>query len=240
MSESQITQRVEGKAARAADRLFQTFVDMIETGELRDGDALPPEREIVERYNVSRTVVREAVQALANRGLVEARPRFRPVVRSASYETAVDTVGDVVKRLLKGGSGVRNLFETRILVEAGLVREAAKSATSSQLSDLALALQVNREAIDDSHAFYETDRAFHRLFYEFSGNPVLIATHKAFVEWLSPHWEKMGHHSERNARNFKAHEAIFEAVRTGDADAAETALRQHLSDAWDQVKNTFD
>ena len=70
---------------RAADDLFRTFEQLINSGALVDGQPLPPEREIVETYGVSRTVVREAVLALANKGLVEARPRFRPVVRKPTF-----------------------------------------------------------------------------------------------------------------------------------------------------------
>lgn len=225
---------------RAADALFRTFVDLIESGELKEGEALPPEREIVEAYGVSRTVAREAVQALAARGLVEARPRYRPIVRTPSFETAVATVNSVVTRLLKTSDGVQNLFDTRILVEAGLVRQAAKSATASQISRLEAALEANRIAIPDSRKFYESDLAFHNLLYEMSGNPALVSVHKAFAEWLSPHWLKMGPNADRNARNNRAHAAILDGIRAGEPDRAEAALRAHLADAWEQVRETFD
>jgi len=59
---------------RAADELFLEFERMIISGELANGEALPPEREIVDTFGVSRTVVREAILALSNKGLVEAKP----------------------------------------------------------------------------------------------------------------------------------------------------------------------
>jgi len=74
----------------------------------------PPEREIVKSFGVSRTVVREAVLALANKGLIEARPRFRPVVRKPNYETAFETVDSVVSRLLLQPDRVKNLYDTRV------------------------------------------------------------------------------------------------------------------------------
>lgn len=241
MGESELLSDRESPASgRAADALFRTFVDLIESGELKEGEALPPEREIVEAYGVSRTVAREAVQALAARGLVEARPRYRPIVRTPNFETAVATVNSVVTRLLKSPDGVRNLFDTRILVEAGLVRQAAKSATNGQISRLETALAANRDAIPDSRKFYESDLAFHALLYEMSGNPALVSVHKAFSEWLSPHWLKMGPDPDRNALNNKAHAAILNGIRAGDPNQAEAALRAHLADAWEQVRDTFD
>lgn len=225
---------------RAADQLIAAFVDLIDRGELKDGDPLPPEREIVERFGVSRTVAREAVQALANRGLVDAQPRFRPVVRRPSFDTAMRTIGGVVSRLLGEEGGVRNLFETRILVECALVREAARSANSVDIARLERALAANEAAIGDSPRFYQTDRALHGLFYQMAGNPILMATHEAYSEWLSPYWLRMGNLSERNASNYAAHKTIVETVKLGDADAAERLLRSHFADAWEQVRDTFD
>ncbi|MEM7718103.1 MAG: FadR/GntR family transcriptional regulator [Pseudomonadota bacterium] len=240
MAKDQADEIDGGSKERAADRLFQTFVEKIESGALRDGDALPPEREIVATYGVSRTVAREAVQALASRGLVEARPRYRPIVRRPSFEAAFQTVGTMVERVLREKGGVRNMFETRILIEAALVRRAASVATVSQVSQLARALYANKRSVEDSQRFYETDQAFHRVFYEIAENPVLVATHAAFVEWLSPHWVQMTDLVERNERNFEAHQAIFDAIQNGDPDAAERALCAHLEEAWAQVRDTFE
>ncbi|MEO0916035.1 MAG: FCD domain-containing protein [Pseudomonadota bacterium] len=219
--------------------MFQSFVDLIEKGALKEGEPLPPEREIVATYNVSRTVVREAVHLLASRGLVEARPRYRPVVRRPSYETALQTAGAVVERLLVQNGGVRNMFDTRIFIEAALVRRAAQLATPPEISRLARALHANKAAINDSERFYQTDQAFHRVFYDITDNPVLTATHTAFVEWLSPHWVQMEHLTERNAKNFEAHQAIFDAIQIGDPDTAEAVLSAHLEEAWGQVRDTF-
>ncbi len=128
------------KGGRAADDLFRHFAEMINSGVLREGDPLPPEREIVATYGVSRTVAREAVLALANRGLVEARPRYRPVVRKPSYDTAIETVENVVARLLTQPGRVKDLFDTRILIEAALVRQAAADAKKEDIAALTLAL----------------------------------------------------------------------------------------------------
>lgn len=224
---------------RAASGLIATFERQIMDGTLKDGEPLPPEREIVATYGVSRTVVREAVLALANKGLVEARPRFRPVVRKPDYDAAVAAVQSVVARLLNARGGVKNLFDLRIMMEAALVREAATSAGKEQIAELKAALEANRAAIEDSDTFYATDVAFHRVFYEIPDNPVLPSIHRAYTEWLSPQWVQMPRLPERNARNYEAHKAIFEAILLRDPDAAEAALRSHLAAAWAQVRATF-
>ena len=224
---------------RAADNLILTFERQILDGTLKDGDPLPPEREIVHTYGVSRTVVREAVLALSNRGLVEARPRFRPVVRTPGYDAAIQAVSSVASRLLSVPGGVRNLFDLRIMMEAALVREAALHANRDHIRRLQDALDDNANAIDNSQRFFETDIAFHAVLYDIPDNPVLPSIHKAYTDWLTVHWAKMPRHTERNQLNYASHKRIFEMILLRDPDKAETALRDHLDDAWRQVRETF-
>lgn len=225
---------------RAADDLVRRFASMIHSGALQDGKPLPPEREIVETYGVSRTVVREAVLALSNKGLVEARPRHRPVVRRAGYDTAFSTVNDVVTRLLTEADGVKNLFDTRVMIEASLVRQAAIDATKDEIAALKQALDANETAIGDSELFYRTDVGFHAVLYDFPQNPLVKSMHRAYTTWLAPYWSQMPRLPERNRANFEAHKRIFDGILLRDPDAAERALRAHLAAAWGQVRENMD
>jgi len=224
------------ETGRAADKLFDHFVALIQSGELAQGQTLPPEREIVESHGVSRTVVRETVQALANRGFVEARPRHRPVVRRPVFDTAFETVDTIVRALLAQPKGVNNLFETRILLEAALAREAAKSATDKDCEALKKALAANESAICDPDLFFRTDIGFHKVLYEISGNPLMLSVHRAYSAWLTPSWIKMRRGLERNVINYQAHADICDGVVRRDPDAAEDALRAHLEYAWTQLR----
>lgn len=225
--------------ARTSEIVASQLAEKILTGELRDGQHLPPERNLMEQYGISRAMVREAVVALSNRGLVEARPRYRPIVRRPGYDAAVVALETIVVHLLHQKGGVKNLFDTRIMVEASLARHAAINARKGDIAALKSALLENRTAIDDSDLFYQTDKAFHGVFYDIPGNPVLPAIHKAYTTWLEPHWSQMPRLPKRNRENFEAHERIFEAILLRDPDAAEAALREHLDQAWEQVRQTF-
>lgn len=225
---------------RAADSVIAEIENRIFRGELSDGAALPSERALIEEFGVSRTVVREAVKNLASKGLVEAKPRFRPVVRRPNYDTAFTALEGLVNHLLRQSNGVRTLYETRILVEAALVREAALHCSREDLVRLRTALEANANAVEDSKLFYQTDMAFHAVLYEISGNPLLPALHRAYVTWLTDHWMQMPRLPERNRRNVEAHRAIVNGILARDPDAAEAALRGHLEDAWQQVRATFE
>lgn len=225
---------------RAADIVVEQLAQKIQTGELADGDPLPPERNLMEEFGISRTVVREAVVALSNKGLIETRPRYRPVVRKPGFDAAFGALESIASHLLHEPGGVRNLFETRTFVECGLVREAAKSATKEDLAAMKDALAANEAAIDDSEAFFETDIRFHALLYAVPRNPILPSIHKAYTGWLAPHWSKMPRLPGRNRTNYDAHRKIYEAILMRDPDAAEQALRDHLKDAWEQVHKTLE
>ena len=231
--------RIRIARTRAADNLVSIYERQIIDGTLAVGEPLPPEREIMQSFGVSRTVVREAVQALSAKGLVEARPRFRPVVRTPGYDAAIEAVGSVVNRLLTVPGGVRNLFELRIMMEAALVRDAALHADRNHVARMKQALADNEAAISDSQRFFDTDIAFHRVLYEVPDNPVLPPIHQAYTDWLSSHWTRMPRDPEHNHVNYRAHSRIFESILFRDPDAAELALRDHLDYAWNQVRQTF-
>lgn len=229
----------QDEKGRAADVVVVKLAQKIQSGELSDGQPLPPERNLMEEFGISRTVVREAVLALSKQGLIEARPRHRPVVRKPGFDAAFDALESIVTHLLHEPGGVRNLFDTRILIEASLVREAAKSATKEDIIALKEALAANEAAINDSDAFYKTDIGFHKVLYSIPRNPVLPAINKAYTNWLAPQWSQMPRLPDRNHANFESHKAIYNAILMRDPDAAEEALRDHLKNAWEQVRKTF-
>jgi DNA-binding FadR family transcriptional regulator len=225
---------------RAADAIVREIEARIVSGALPDGAHLPPERDLIDTYGVSRTVVREAVAVLASRGLLDSRPRHRPVVRRPGAEAALAAAGSVVGHLLREAGGVKNLYDTRILLEGALVRYAALNARKDDIAALTRALAENEAAIPEAGRFYATDVAFHAVLYDIPRNPILPAVHKAFTAWLSFHWERMPRSPERNRVNWIRHSDILAAIRDRDPDAAEAALASHLNAAWEYVRGTFE
>lgn len=225
---------------RAADFVIAELEQQIVSGRLQNNTPLPAERELMAQFGTSRTVVREAITALSNLGLVESKPRFRPIVKKPDYETALNAVGGIVRHLLGETGGVRNLYQSRVFIERGLVRDAATSATKDDIKALRTALAANKEAIGNSSAFYETDIAFHGVLYKISNNPIFPAIHEGYTSWLSPQWDKMRQAPERNLTNYQAHEEILDRILDRDPAAAEEALLRHLDAAWRFVRDTFD
>jgi GntR family transcriptional regulator, sialic acid-inducible nan operon repressor len=233
------TDAVLRATSRAADAVVTRLEARIVAGDLADGAYLPAERELMAEHRISRTVVREAIARLASRGLIEARHRFRPVVRRPGYDAALSAVGGVVGHLLSRSGGVKNLYDVRVFLETSLVRNAALHARKDDIAALRRALEVNQDAIPDSALFYATDVAFHAVLYDIPKNPVFPSVHKAFTSWLAPHWERMPRSPERNRVNYLSHREIFEAIVERDPETAERALENHLAAAWEYVRGTF-
>lgn len=234
----------DGQAARAGDRRAADAVVAeierdIADGALENGAPLPPERDLMGRFGMSRTVVREAIATLTTRGLLDSKPRHRPIVRRPGYDAAFSAVGGVVTHLLRQENGVKTLYDVRIFLEASLVRHAALHARKDDIAALREALEQNRLAVDDPVAFDNTDVAFHAVFYRIPGNPVFPAVHRAFVDWLFEHWQTMTRSAAQNLVYHEDHRTIFDAVINRDPDAAEKALLSHLNKAWETVRGTF-
>ncbi|MBG6155204.1 DNA-binding FadR family transcriptional regulator [Labrenzia sp. EL_159] len=225
---------------RAADSVVAMLEAKIVSGELENRTPLPAERELMEQFGASRTVIREAISKLSSRGLIETRPRFRPIVRKPDYATVLHACGNVVQHLLTERSGIKNLYDSRVFIERALVREAALAARKEDIVNLRAALEDNRNAISDSSEFYRTDVAFHGVLYRIPRNPIFPTIHEGYTSWLAPQWDRMLRSPERNEVNYLAHKAILDAIMERDPLAAEEALTNHLKAAWEFVRVTFD
>lgn len=224
---------------RASDALLDHLAAMILKGDLITGSPLPSERELMKRYGVSRSVVRETIIALANRGLLKTSPGFRPVVNKPDYDSAFDSVGRVVANLTTDEEGVRNIFESRVFIEAALARWAALNARRDDIRELEEKLARNREAIGVRGIFEATDAAFHDVLYTIPHNPVYPAIHRAYVDWLRKPWSSIEGTAEIDLMMYAGHQGIFKAIVSRDPELAEESLRRHLNTAWEFVRSTF-
>lgn len=227
------------KETRSTDIVIGKLEKLILSGEFSSGEKLPSERTLMERFDVGRNVVREAIAALSRNGLLHTRPRYRPIVAYAGQQTAIDTLEGFVQHFIDQERGYEHLFRSRAFFEAALCRHAALHARKHDIERLREALDKNRASVSDPEEFYKTDVLFHRVLYEIPKNPIFPTLHTAYVSWLWEHWKKMERGEELNQLIYAGHEAIFNAIVDRDPDEAEQALLIHLNLAWEHVKNTF-
>ena len=213
-------------------RLFEEvesrLVDEITSGRLKAGDAMPPERELMQRYGVGRPAIREALLALGRKGLVRVGTGERTRVSKPTIDAVVEGVSGAVSMLLATPEGMRDLQHARRFFECALARLAACEADRAAVGRLAGRLEANREALGDPAAFERTDVEFHYELALSAGNPIFPSLHQATVGWLTQQRtiSLMQPGALRAAWRF--HARVYEAVAAHNPDEAERAMREHL------------
>jgi DNA-binding FadR family transcriptional regulator len=200
----------------------------IHAGRYAEGDQLPSERELTERYGVGRPAVREALLSLEKMGLVAIKAGERARVTAPRAEVLFGQVAGAARRLLATPDGVRHFQEARLLFETALARFAARHASAADVAALERALGANQAALGDLAEFQRTDVAFHYVLAELPANPIFAALHQAMVEWLTEQRATTLRQPGADREAFEHHKRIFEAIRGHNADAAERAMSLHL------------
>jgi DNA-binding FadR family transcriptional regulator len=214
---------------KLSDEVFARLKLLIETGELKAGDEMPSERELMERFGVGRPAIREAMQALAGKGLVEISHGERARVLQVTAQSIFRQVDLPAKLMLSGSAdSLEHLKSARIFFERGMVREAAEKATPGAIADLHACLARQRDSLGNSEAFIAADMEFHQHIARISGNPIFAAVSEAMLGWLKSYHTEMLIWTGRENYTLAEHEEIIRAIEMGDPDRAEKAMIKHL------------
>lgn len=195
----------------ATPRLREALEDEIVSGRLRPGQRLD-EVGLAERFDVSRTPIREALIQLAASGLVEIRPRR----------------GAFVMRL--GPRALIESFELMAEIEAACGRLAARRMTPADREAITAAHAACGAAVaaDDAETYYPTNAVFHQAIYAATGNRVLAEEARRLQLRLQPYRRLQLRVPRRMDASFAEHEAILEALLAENGEAAAERLRAHV------------
>ncbi|WP_185968570.1 FCD domain-containing protein [Paracoccus sp. M683] len=218
-------------------RLYEEVVEQIEAaivdGSLKPGDFLPAERDLCERFEVSRTAIREALFALQTSGLIELVNGRRARVVEPTAERLIEELSGPARFVLSRPERLRQLQEARMLFEAFLARVAARSATADQIATIEAALDANGKTIGDPEAFVRTNMDFHLAIAKVSQNVFVDSLHTAVQAWLAEHRRVAVQQQGSAERAFARHVEILDAIRAGDPEKAEAAMTAHLQESID-------
>jgi GntR family transcriptional repressor for pyruvate dehydrogenase complex len=213
---------------RLADGLVEQMTELISSGDVRPGDALPSEVELAERFAVSKPVLREALQRLADMGVVEIRHGKPTIVRSQGsrplaqyFEFAVRVSADRLRDVL----GLRRAIETHTV---GL---AATLITDEELVELRRIVGVLSENRHNPEVWTPANAEFHMLLVRASRNVLIINLFEALAGPIEASMRLL--HAQRHVRDpdgtFQRHLAILEAVEAHDPVAAVEAMHEHFA-----------
>ena len=214
--------------AVSGQRLYRQVLDkmleILATGEYPPGSRLPPERELSERFGVSRPTIREAIIALEVKGAVK--------VKTGSGVYVVE------HRNLSGDQQLAispfELTESRVLIEGEAAALAASMITEEQLVALAAALDEMATETDEGNPMSnDADRRFHSIIAQATQNRALIDTIERLWDIQEQSVEINNAHREvcetDPQRRLAEHQAIYDALSRRDSQAARLAMRSHFT-----------
>ncbi len=211
---------------RAFEEILLQLERAISRGQLSAGDRLPAERELAERFQVSRTSVREALRVLETLGVVRVR---RGAENGAVLMREPGNAFAPTLRLLLALEHVslKNVIEFRAMIESSAARLLAKEPDEEVLSRLRDLLP---ETVDQLE-FHKIDAAFHRALVEAAGNDLIDLMVEATsgvmsklindVVLVSWDWKSAG------ARLLREHREIYDAIAAGDPETAAERVIEH-------------
>ena len=218
--------------------IVDTLAADVREGRLQTGDKLPTESELMNRFEVSRTVVREAISRLQASGLVETRHGVGTFVMAppeqSNFRIAPEdfaTVADVI-----------SLLELRISLESEAAGLAAQRREDGHLQNMATALAAFEASIAASSDAVPSDFQFHMEVARATGNRHFADLMTYLGTMIIPRTRLNTASSAPEGRLaylrrvHAEHQSIYQAIRARDAEAARAAMRTHLSNSRERLR----
>src|SRR5438874_1031550 len=216
------------RQARASGEIVSQIEHAIFEGELKRGDRLESERELAERFGVSRITVRDALRVLEARGLVHVK-----VGASGGAfvtETNADQVAESISTMiLLRRMTLSGLAEARTVVETATCEFAAERADAAAIKRIEQTVEKGRSVVREQAPHTEASMDFHVAVADAANNELLAATVAAYRDLLVQTLHDM--RDVRSAKTTqKAHEEILDAIKSHEPEAARKLMLEHLQD----------
>ena len=221
-------------------RLYQRIVEQIEDalarGELKPGQRLPSERELVAQFGASRSTVREALRVLESNGVVRSRPGDRSGPEILPF--TADRLTKQLTRLTQVDEvGLAELISFRMILDGSANMLAARLRTDDELAAMERTIEAMRESIDEGYeGFSEADVAFHDAVALASRNSLIQVCNQVVrgvvLSLISDKISRARNSRALMRRSLGHHEEVLEQIRAGDGPAAARISRRNLYDYY--------
>jgi GntR family transcriptional repressor for pyruvate dehydrogenase complex len=219
------------RAPNLSDKVAELLTEAIVSRKIRPGEKLPSERDLGEKFKVSRTVVREAVRSLAARGLVRVTAGRGVEVN----EIDGSGVADSMRLLVRGHEGLdyTKVHEVRAALEVQTAGLAAERATPEDVVQLKKLCDDYEQSLAkrDFTAASELDFQFHRELMRATDNELLLAMLDSIADVLREVRTQSIGRPHVGEEGLKAHLRILKSVSAGNVEAARQAMSDHLAQA---------
>jgi len=223
------------RTSRLYEQIVQQIEESIVRGSLKPGDQLPAERELAQRFGVSRTAVREAVKALREKGLVEAYSGRGTFITDGTTQAVRQSLDLMVK--IGQPEGSTHLAEVRAILEPEIAALAAQRIQERERATMREAVATMDRAGQDPDAYIEADLDFHLALAEGAANPLILSLLDSIVGLLREQRLRIFQVPGGPERGQIHHKRILDAVERHNADDARRAMRAHLEQVREDSKS---
>ena len=229
------------RTANLTDQLHDQLLDRIISGEFKEGDKIPSENELCKSFDVSRPVVRAAIQRLQEEDLVKTKKGsgtfvlHTPLKNLGQFATAND-----VAIILQS-------HEVRIALEGEAASLAATRRTDAQLDDIKEAMRTMKKDFEALQLSIHADYKFHIGIAKATNNEIFVQLLEnihigltktmAIAQRLSREKVRINTLSDRNKKVLEEHQRILEAIELQKPEEARLAMRDHISKVKERIIN---
>jgi GntR family transcriptional regulator, transcriptional repressor for pyruvate dehydrogenase complex len=224
------------RTSRLYEQIVQQIEDSILKGVLKPGDQLPAERELAQRFGVSRTAVREAVKALREKGLVEAYSGKGTFITNGTSQAIRQSLDLMIR--IGQNEGALHLAEVRLILEPEIAALASRRIEDQLLATMREAVATMDRSLHDPDAYIEADLDFHLALAEAAGNPIILSLLDSIVGLLREQRMRIFAVNGGPERGQFHHKRILAAVERHDPDAARELMRDHLRQVGEDSQDT--
>ena len=206
-------------------QIVEEVGNRIVRGDWQPGEQLPDESVFGAELDVSRTVVREAMKVLSEKGLIASRPRIGTRVSSRDHWNHLDP--DVLKWIFANNPTKKDaddLIELRRMIEPSAAKLAAKRISDNEIEALRQAFQEMVDAGDDVEKGIEPDLRYHHTILKASGNQMLVPLGHTIEAALAACFRLSSSVPSERAVSLARHESVMNAIAAHDGDLAEEAM----------------
>ena len=220
---------------RFSDQIAELIQKKILEDNLQIGTSLPSEKAMAAEFEVSRSVIREALRILEMSGLVDIRkgPTGGIFVTNVYHEPIKRSLNNMIT---SGDITIEHLFEARMLIEPRIAREAALHASSEDLNKLRDLFEDSEAHVDDPVRLKQNNLGFHLLLSRASGNPVLSIMLESVIELLV---ERILDFVDLSLeRHFlEIHQQIFQVIVDKQPDEAEKRIKHDIQNVRQKISD---
>lgn len=212
------------KRTNIAEEIAEQLILTILRGDIRPGDRLPSEQEMMNQLGVGRSSVREAIRSLSVMGLVDVRPGNGAVVcNDAGFFAKA-----VAQQSFMSPKTRQQLIEVREIIETSVTSLAAARATDQDIVLLRSTLEGMRASLDDPEKYLDLDLTFHLTLADITQNAILYEMLLSIRELMKKFIQDNLNAPGSTAAALHDHEQIFHTIEQGDPAAARDAMLAHL------------